>query len=459
MRIRRLLKTVPAVTTLVLLCADALIAQEESPLRYTTNNTAFVEAAGKEAQTNQDFWAQPGVVADLKNKTVYVYAEGLGMTRHDPIEFGLIGPKSSHDYEALARSFADPLDVHTALEKTGMAPGQAVDYSRLMLWPRGSRVDITITRHAEENPFWHADESALPLQHYLFDAEQNQPLADGGFVFTGSQMITPGSGPAEYAASWRDPYSIVSTYNEEETVMDVPWAAVQSEVYGTIKAHPDNLLSLHELVVFRFTPSDTHLKTLDVDITLGNESVRASWATNQTTFENVAYLCDHLTEMLRSGTVPYLNIALEENITIANLIPSLREIESITDGDGVRINPPLDGHLFYKAFLPEEAWRDRQQRPGQPWELHLARKNNDLSGTLYQLNETWDTNQNKFVVHEIAHPVDSPAQVTETVAESTGQIRVMLIYADMYITYNELLYYALPAQTVCPTLYIFSKQH
>jgi hypothetical protein len=229
-------------------------------------------------------------------------------------------------------------------------------------------------------------------------------------------------------------------------------------VYGTIKAHPENLLPLHELVLLKITPSGSRLQTMDMNITIASNTIHASWAQEQVRYKNETLLLNQLTNMLHQGIVPYLNITPDENIPVSKLITILHKIETLTEDDGIRINPPADGHLFYKAFLPNDSWRDRLQRPGQPWELHLAHRDNHLAGTLYQLEETWDTNRNEFVVLETRHPVDKPQQVRDIISRADGQIRVVLIYTRPSLTYGELLQYARPIQTICPAVYIFEDQ-
>ncbi|EFK96106.1 secreted protein, partial [sediment metagenome] len=138
---------------------------------------------GALARTRPHLWVRPGLVADRGTRRVRVYGESTSLNLGDPVEFPLIAEQSGKDYEALAVSFAQPSDVHRALEFIGLRPGAATSPSGLRFWPRGERVRVTFDLIATNG-------AATPIcraESLVTDTRTDAPLPETGFVFCGAR--------------------------------------------------------------------------------------------------------------------------------------------------------------------------------------------------------------------------------------------------------------------------------
>jgi hypothetical protein len=213
-------------------------AQEE-PAAPTPRqkNKAVVQKAYEEnlkrSKDNPDVMVRPGLAADRKEKRVHLLAEATGFPTYDAIEFFLISEESGRDYEALAVSFAKPSDVHEALVFVGSRPGCPVNPSKLRLWPKGERVNVTFEWDAAASTNAKAGRVRARAEELILDKRTHKPLPLTGLVFAGSFVDeSPGQpGKRGYVADFSDPNSIASDFNEFSTVLDVPRQAEKSSVY------------------------------------------------------------------------------------------------------------------------------------------------------------------------------------------------------------------------------------
>ena len=204
-----------------------------------------------------------GLVADRKGRSVDLWAAATGLGPLEPLEFVLIGEASGHGYEALAISGAKPSDVYEGLQYIGMKPGRPVNRSGLAFWPKGERVLVSI---ASVDP----DAIPIPAETFVLDDETGAAMRQAGFVFTGASPDAQGH--TVYVPDEIDPCSILSTYNEPGSVLDVPRLAEQGSVYGRYRLHPDHALPSNSLLRITITPERTSglPRVLDLDVTIAS---------------------------------------------------------------------------------------------------------------------------------------------------------------------------------------------
>ena len=99
---------------------------------------------------------------------------------------------------------------------------------------------------------------------------------------------------------------------------------------------------------------------------------------------------------------------------------------------GVRVEAPPAGQVYYKAFLPDERWRTRADRPSQPWELRVSRSKDGVwASTLVQILEDWskegqltpDLTPTEF---PLARPEDLPGKIRELIAVQVAAVKQKL---------------------------------
>ena len=143
--------------------------------------------------------------------------------------------------------------------------------------------------------------------------------------------------------------------------------------------------------------TDGKQRIRDLELTVGVRTNRPGRAVGDLTFTvSPPGKPLGLTEMLAAftGTVaqghdPFVRIRFGPRCSLGALHEACKILASIESERGIRIEPPPDDQLYYRAFLPDEDMRDRDRRIMQPWELHLAATNDALQGTLVHIDETW----------------------------------------------------------------------
>jgi hypothetical protein len=425
---------------------------------------AWTQAQTKRAADQTNLWVRPGIVADRGNRTVEVLAEATGLEAGAIAEFLLVGQNSEKDYEALAISFAGAGDVARGLAFIGLPAGKPVDAAARRFWAKGERVRIAVRPPG-------GDANSSPITAFFTDKREGRRLPDS-FVFTGSRP-GPGAQAGALAADGPAPGGIVSTYNEPTTVLDVPTAAPQGEVYGSMVIDRARAFRTGELVLFVLTPEprpDGTRRVCDVTLAAGPAAgtnapglagvacVTASAdgalpaATN-----GVQAALERLEALAKSGRDPFVALALCDALTAGAARDLARVLKAVEGEGGIRVDPPPDGQLYFRAFLPDEKWRSRRERFAQPWELRVGRSAEGAwKYTLVQVLEDWSKEGQldpdlTVKEHPLARQEDLPARIREL----GGGINTLFIFAPADAPLASFLTAVRASQAALPTVYVF----
>jgi len=465
-------KYLTLMTGLCLLLNGSLLAADGTPsptpaipLRELTATLVKQKDASwlKDYGGRPDFLIKPGLLADRTGRVVRVAAESIRLKPGDPVEFSLITRDSGKDYEALAVSFASARDIHEALQFIGLHPGHCTDQSRLQFWPKGDRVRMTF--HYTDTP--NVRLRHIPTERLVIDTRTSRQLPESGFVFTGSEwapVMEPATGKV-YAADAFSPGAIVSLYNDSFTVLDVPRRASQNEVYTFQVPNPDFLLPSNQLIEVTFEPYHTDTRSHRLDLTLfaapavdtrANTNLTYTLKDTQGTLINTNHTVNGLLaalERLSPGGDEIFATLYPEDTTPLILMQTLARLVNTLDNEqGIHVEAPPPGHPYFRAFLPNEKHRLRENRPSIAAELHLA--SGGATNSLVWLNPEWK-NDDKPVFHETTVAVVSPAALDAAITARGDAPTVMLIYAPGTISYGTLREFAAPLLKKTMILYVF----
>lgn len=432
---------------------------------------------------NPDLQVLPGLRADRKAGRVTLLAETTGLSKGSPVEFFLIGETSGHAYESLAVSFALPSDVHKALCFIGLEPGRPVNASKLQFWPKGERVMATMASADPAQAF-----GPVRIEKMVYNTRTSRVLPEMGLVFAGSREAeVPGSpGTRAYAADAREPNSIASTYNDPETVLDVASASLQKEVYGSRVANGDCLSPTGLLVEVTLEREYRDGKKRVVDLRLeagvpaggsaGNLAdleyhLKDPAGRDQVTHTGFKAVLECLSAFAARGQDPFVVFQPADNVPAKMMSELCAVLGSIDTEKGIRMEPPPPGHLYYRAFTPNEEFRARADRITQPWELALSLTNGQLKAVLTQIKQVWNKpDQIKADLEVQDFPVPSPdamkkelkriTDAYETLPEklrerTAGPIPVIFVFADPAVTCGQILSYTAPVMADYPTIHVF----
>ena len=395
----------------------------------------------------------PGLVANRKTREIHIDAMGVGMGPHNPIEFLLVSPSSGNDYEALTVSFAEASHVHRALTFIGLSPGRGVDYRKMQFWPKGERVKVMV--HAPKV-------KPAPLIHYVLDKQTGKPLPDQGFVFVGSRMVEDpeNAGQKRYAADIYDPRSIISIYNEPDSILDIPRRASQQDVYNRQFFNPELVLPTNCLLDVVITPEHADGKKRVVDLLL-----KAVAGTEQADFSlqligpdrslagGFPKVLEEIRRLNEGGHDPFVSVEFGPSLSVGVIQKICAVIDATETEKGMRIEPPRDNQFYFRAFLPKESYRNRKTRITQPWELRLQRENDTVRGQLTQIHADWKgaTAEPKLTLTHSAVP--DPATLARTL-KGPG-MNVIFVFVDPAFPYGELLRFLEPVRDTHPLIHVF----
>lgn len=463
-------------TTLYLACALAATASraqttvtETRATNLKTVEEAFGEARRAHAE-DDSFFLRRGLVANRKTKRVTILAEASGLGPGDTVEFFLVAETSSHDYESLAVSFAEPRDLRAGLEHIGMTPGLPVNTEALRFWPKGERVVVRFARHQSGG----AGDSGVRAERLVLNRDTGKTLREGGFVFTGSfkrQDTGDGGAPEAYAADVVDPKSIASNYNEPQTMLDVPRQAPQGTVYGKQVVQADHAFRAGELLEVTLGPEYPDGRKRVTELLLqaapraGDEArgleglvfhLRPKGDGSIVPLEGgtIENVLQRFSALQDEGRDPFVTLAIDDAVPVRAVKSLCGLLSSIDTETGIRVDPPPPGQLYYKAFLPDEGYRDREKRPSQPWELHLWPGPDSATGAVWQIEQVWKDDSVYPDLKTASYPVQSPAEFASVLKEKGPGIPVILVYAQPNLANGALMRYLTPVRGDYPVIFV-----
>jgi hypothetical protein len=418
-----------------------------------------------------DMFIRPGLLANRREKWVRIWSRSTIVRYGDAIEFFLIPPDSGKDYEALAVAFTRPSDVHAALEFIGMKPGRPINYAEHQYWPKGERVLMTLEWDqppAEDQGNPRSTPQRVRAEELILDVGRNQPLPKTGFVFTGSYWFTSEeTGRRMYAADVMDSKSIASDFNDTSTVLDVPRLAPKSAVYDTQRLNPAYRFKPGQPVLVTLEPEhkDGRLRvrdlTLRVSMPAGNaggppagkyvlSDVDGKPAADGVSLIHVLAAFGKMTE---SGLDPYVTVDMDPAMTLRSVRDVMRVLQQLDTENGIRIEAPPAGQLYYRAFFPDEQWRHRDNRLGKPWELHLLEKDRQVAGTLILPADEIDDNDGQG---DLKFTVGSPAEAARVLQDRSGRFsQLVYIFAPGNMSYGQLMGFIGEFMKTHPGVYVF----
>jgi hypothetical protein len=394
------------ISCMFLLLANLAMGQQEPPNFRSSPRHA---AEPLPAASADHLLHLPGLVADRQARRVEIRVESTGIAGGETCEYLVVGPGSSHGYESLFWAQAKPSDVGKALAFIGLPAGQAFAPGTLRFWSKGERVIAQIVE---------TDAAPIRLEALILDRKIGAPLAETGFIVTGSH--------ANFADR-HDARAIIPAYNETAAICDLPCRARRAEVYQRYVANPDLRWPAHELATLVLSPEATsHVQDLRLDIGPDCD------------FDALLSRCyTHIA----AGRIPYASVHFDTRLALAQTHEIARMLARIDVDHALHIEPPTAGQLYYRAFLPDPAWRDPAARISQPWELHL---NADSATLLKRDGKT------------TPQPIANSAVLKERLLADSASTGVLLVFAPADMAYGTLLEFLAPIQASHPRIHVFS---
>jgi hypothetical protein len=369
----------------------ALTAQAQQTLLSEKVRAWFAAESGK-APKGEHVFSREGVVADKKARVVEILAVAMGLKGNEPMEFFLVGANGK-DYESMGVTVAKASEIQEALIFIGMKPGRSISFRELSFWPKGDRVNVTVSWETEAG--W---SEPVRLEKMVLDQRSQTHMPESGMVFVGSRYDEVGDPPTrEFGAD--NTGNIATTYNDPWTVLDVPYKYRQGDVYNNLIANPKYALRSSQKLRIRLQPQlpSGQSRVFSGSLTLSAGEAGAQDAVftvrnaaNETVVSGVfSEFLNYLQPRVTTHDI-HVGVTVAETMPVAPLreiCALLRELEK----QQVLRPEGLPGQFFYEAFLPEDKWREREHQASHPVELYLASTETDaVAGTFVYLEDIYE---------------------------------------------------------------------
>jgi hypothetical protein len=314
----------------------------------------------------------------------------------------------------------------------------------------------------------------VPLSEMLWDYKAQKSVLTGGFVFTASLFLESPTNKGEkvFAPEIYDPCSIISDYNEPATVMDIPYSSTKGDAYGDNTVNTKYILPLGTLLRLTMRPEFTNGARRVQEITLTADSAVGS-STSQTgevVFSlkengadktigdlNSAAVIKRLKKIKENKKDIFLTVVFGLDMPLGLCAATAAFCDKLSNSGVVIMEPPKEGGLYYKAFIPDESMRKRENRYIQPLELHLKMFKGKIDGTVIKIKETWGTGDRPTLTPEY-YPADLHGGIAGAVKDADVKYPIILIFASPEIKLGDLLDYIKPVRANHDLIHVYLEK-
>ena len=322
----------------VWLALSCVAEPARSPMEWKSVHPEAI-AAWKAANNAPD-----GVVMDAAAHTVRILAETAGLGTDDTVEFFAIGPLSDRAYESFFVTVASPATIADALARAGVPRGVPSDIAGARLWPCGEKLALTAVPVSTNGP-------ALAFTDLLKDTVEKEEgaILQAPVVYTGGARDASGA----VVAATNIPCAVFALYSHSPSLLQLNGQFDQSTAYGRFRPKKDwPAGTLFELTL----KWDGRVSVLRRDVEL-----------------TVPTLKEKLTALQAEAAAHdlFVRLSFGAGVTVGEAA-EIAQAMSLVDGKGLKMDGPPPGQFFFRAFLPDPAWRERPGRIFQPFEVHVA---------------------------------------------------------------------------------------
>ena len=148
-------------------------------------------------------------------------------------------------------------------------------------------------------------------------------------------------------------------------------------------------------------------------------------------------------------------ISFDDRLSLRLVRDVCRVVSGVETEKGMHVELPPTGQLYYRAFLPDESLRVRENRPAQPWELKLTKTGTTVSGTITRIEEVWRADSLKPNLVPTDFAVATPDAVLQVLREKGPGMPVILVFAPPELTYGELMRFVGPCVKTHGTIHVY----
>lgn len=376
--------------------------------------------------------APDGVVADVAARSVRFLAEATGTDAGETVEFFAIGPLSDRAYESLLVTVASPTAIAAAFDKIGLPRGVGANPLQARLWPYGEKVEISVKPWGVASTA-NAGSGLTRLVKDVRTKEEGDSLS-APVVWTAGAR----DGRDMPIAATNMPCAVFALYNHAPSLLQLDGLFDQTSTYGRyVAATTQKAGELFEVTAT--WDGKPHVK--DVELKLSESNAVARIAALQETAKRLDV---------------HVRLAFDASVTVARAATYAEAFASL-DGKGLKMNGQAEGQFFFRAFLPDPAWRERAGRIFQPFEVHVAANG---ARTFVFCEEDWSGEGIDPVLKPKATPFKDWSELPGLIAKTGEQgekISVLFLFAPKSTPVADLTPILKATSTRINTFYVFGE--
>jgi hypothetical protein len=172
-------------------------------------------------------------------------------------------------------------------------------------------------------------------------------------------------------------------------------------------------------------------------------------------------------ESMAEGQVAHMELDVEDSTPLQDAQKTATVMAVLESMGGLMVNPPPDGQLYYRGFIPDRRWLDPAGRPAQPWELHLKRHEGGMTGEMVMNQAVWNDVDSTRSFTRTVVPVATPGAVRlQLDADSAARAEAgdaaapaaLLAYATKGMTVGDVMTFLRPVLSTHGAVYIFLEE-
>ena len=237
----------------------------------------------------------------------------------------------------------------------------------------------------------------------------------------------------------------------------MPRIAPQGSVYGSVLRHPAHPLPEGALLEFTLRPEKAPgapPRILDLRIVVHASINAPRPASPVYALANAADseppavlsgdgLAARVAALVHDGRDPFARIGFDRALRLDEARDAARFLNDLEREDRLRVDSPEPGQLFFRAFIPDESNRRREDRIAQPKKLRLWRDATGRHALLTTIEERWRDDRIEPDLIPADRPVESPEALTVLLREAAG-LPVILVFAPPELTVGDVMDYVAP---------------
>jgi len=329
---------------------------------------------------NADVLLQRGLLADRKHRYIDLLAHANGIDSEVGVR-QFLASKGSQSAGAFATAEIGAAELQLALEHIGLSAGHPIDAEKLLYWPKGDRLTITVSWDGNGNGRL---DDVISAERLIVDRNRGSALPQLGFRYVG-----PKNG-AQTATE------LVTIFNSQATLLEVAYTVNYKSVENSLRSNPAYTFVPGQPLRIRLRPEARGERVRDywLYVATGSDGEQLSELSAELHaidseeviaggFEDV-YVA--LEKRIAEGEEPFIEFRFSDAMPVASVRDVARFARQFLIEQQIRIEPS-DAEPYFSAFLPDDVWRDpkRRGRSSQPLEIHLS--GSELSGELFQRSD------------------------------------------------------------------------